>query len=58
VEQVRAVDRAAVAEAAEAYLDLSRFSTVLVGDYERIRDSLEPLGLGEITVHESPDALF
>jgi predicted Zn-dependent peptidase len=58
VERVRAVDRDAVAAAAEAYLDVRRFSTVIVGDYERIRESLGPVGLADITVHRSPEFLF
>jgi predicted Zn-dependent peptidase len=53
VDRIRAVDRAAIAAAAEAYLDPACFATVIVGDYERIRDSLEPIGLGGIAVHDA-----
>ena len=47
VRNVQAVTAADVARAAERYIDPSKLTTLIVGDYPGIRDALPSLGLGE-----------
>lgn len=47
-ERIAEVDREAVREAAERYLDPERLQVVVVGDAERLRASLEALNLGPV----------
>jgi predicted Zn-dependent peptidase len=58
IDRVKSIDAAAVADAASIYCDARDFSTMVVGDYARIREAFEPLGLGEPTLYPSADPFF
>ncbi|MBI3047158.1 MAG: insulinase family protein [Acidobacteria bacterium] len=47
VPRVNAVERSDVVRAAERYVDAARATTLIVGDYQAIGESLPPLGYGE-----------
>jgi zinc protease len=51
-ERIRALDAGALATAAEQYLHPDRLTWVVIGDWEKIGESVEALGLGEIRLVE------
>lgn len=55
-DRVRAVSAADVLRVARAHLDPTRLQAVVVGDADAIRESLNALGLGPVTVYDPSDA--